>query len=328
MRSKNFMLLAPAALLAFSMTASADLSNRLTLKVNSNFSTFAPVGDLGDATSTINHIEVIGGALITDGVRAVLRAEFEDSDLSDIEIENAIREAKIEIQLDQMDGDFAQTVRAVITGIDVGVIQAVYGTNASGNPVARSTQRFFNSSEGQEGVVGMTLTLNTAQLALVDEVKMSIYNTGSGDGIDTDGDTAVSVALAKQIDDFRVEFAARWVEDQDEIAAELGIVYAVNDQLQVWGIAHKFDENDSADYGYTVGASYDLPQGSVFVELQADNNEENTVVAGYQLPEQLLPRGMSVTTWVSKSSEDDDARVGVDVAVSYQALPTKDFELD
>jgi hypothetical protein len=266
--------------------------------------------------------------LITDGVRAVLRAEFEDSDLSDIEIENAIREAKIEIQLDQMDGDFAQTVRAVITGIDVGVIQAVYGTNASGNPVARSTQRFFNSSEGQEGVVGMTLTLNTAQLALVDEVKMSIYNTGSGDGIDTDGDTAVSVALAKQIDDFRVEFAARWVEDQDEIAAELGIVYAVNDQLQVWGIAHKFDENDSADYGYTVGASYDLPQGSVFVELQADNNEENTVVAGYQLPEQLLPRGMSVTTWVSKSSEDDDARVGVDVAVSYQALPTKDFELD
>ena len=329
MCSKNFMLLAPAAVLAFSMTASADLSNRLSLDVNSNFSTSAPISDLGEGSSTINHIEVIGGALITDGVRAVLRAEFEDADLDDIDMEEVIREAKIEIRLDQLSGDGAKTVRALVTGIDVGVIQAVYGSEASGNPVARTTQRFFEQSEGPEGVVGMTLTLNADQLALVDEAKLSIYNSGSGDpGIDTDGDMEVSLQVAKQIEDFRIDFTAAWNTESDDVSAELGIVYEVNDELKVWGIGHMFDENQAAEYGFTVGGSYDLPQGSVFVELQSDDNDENTVVAGYELPDSLLPRGMKVVTWVAKNSEEDDARIGMDVNVSYQSLPTKDFELD
>jgi len=254
---KNLMLLAPAAILALSLGASAN--ERLTFDVNSNLSVSTPTNDLGEESASINHIEVIGGYLIMDGVKAVLRAEFEDSDLSDIEIEDAIREANVQIQFDQMPGEAARTVRAVITGIDIGVIQAVYGTSVSQNSAARSTQLNFATSEGQEGVVGMTMRLNPEMLRIVDSAAISIYNTGDGDGINTDGNTAVTVALAKQITDaFRAEFSAKWEEDMDDMAAELGFLYQLNDRTQVWAILHQFDESQAADSGVTIGAQYDL----------------------------------------------------------------------
>lgn len=319
MKKATLMVLAPAMVL--SLTAGAENTSRMGafdygIKATTNIS---------DDATKMQDLEFIGGVLLTEGIKAVVRMELKNADLSDIEIEETLEELKLSIAIDEVTGN----PRALITNLDIGIIKAVFASKVGENS-NRKNNFLYDYNKDDSGVVGLTMEINPELLMLVDSARISVYETGTMDGFDISDEKAVAAELTKQIGDFAVQFSTRWKEiagEEDQWTNQLAVVWDTGEGYRVWASAiHVNDDSiEGQSMGYTVGAAYDLTWGTLFAEAEFIPDYATAVTLGANIP---VARGVTVGPYVRQvmgDSVDDDTQFGVNVTIALYQKASRAF---
>ncbi len=256
-----------------------------------------------------------------EGIKAVVRIELEKqlqelvddrtitTEELDQELKKMIEEAYIEIETDKVSG----LPRAIIT---VGKHRMAFGTRLTQLPMFKDGQLYNLLNE--EEMLGLTVTLPANFFGIVDQVALSLYETGAGD-FEISDDKAVSIKASKALSR-NIEMAVSGLLKQHgtadkESRAAVGFVFTSNDgRLQLWseGVVMKNNpQYADARYAATVGAAMKLGAGAIVVEGSLLEKNGQEVAAAYNLP---------VGSWLVLSPEvrltrteagDKDTTVGI-----------------
>lgn len=273
----------------------------------------------------VQDLEFVGGLLITEGIKGIIRLELEDQDLSDIEIEKALEEMKLSIAVDQVTGN----PRALVTNLDIGIIEAVFKANVSENSNAKNSF-LYELADSDKGVVGLTMEINPELLKLVDSARISVYEAGAMDGFDISNEKAVAAEVTKRIGQFVAQFSTRWKEkssSSDEWTNQIAVVWDKGEGYRVWGSVLHMNNNGiyNEKLAATLGGAYDLTWGTLFAEAEFVPNYAKAITLGVNV--QLAP-GVMVGPYVRKvlgDSISDDTEVGVNVTVALYQQATRSF---
>ncbi len=319
MKKSTLMVLAPA--LVMSLTAGAEQANRLGafeygIKARANVSK--------DSTK-MQDLEFVGGLLLTEGIKAVVRMELKDTDLSDIEIDETLEELKLSIAIDEVTGN----PRALITNLDVGIIEAVFESRASENSDYKNGL-LYELSDSDRGVVGLTMEINPELLMLVDSARISVYETGAMDGFEISDEKAISAEITKKIGDFAVQFSTRWKEvasSDNDWTNQLAVVWDKGEGYRVWASALHKNNNGiyGESFGNTVGAAYDMTWGTLFAEAEYIPSYATSATLGVNIP---VGQGVTVGPYVRQvmgDTIDDDTQFGVNVTVALYQKASRTF---
>lgn len=277
----------------------------------------------------VQDLEFIGGVLIAEGIKGVIKLELEGQDLGDLELEAALEEMKLSIAIDEVTGN----PRALITNLDVGIIKAVFQAKGSEN-TNQKNNLLFDLSDSDRGVVGVTMELNTESMSIVtawaDSIRVSVYEAGTKDGFDVADEKAVSAEVRKQIGNFAVQFSTKWKEMASEDAEwtnQLAVVWDKGEGYRVWGSAIHMEDGGvlGADYGLTAGAAYDTTFGTLFAEAEHIPDYANTLTLGVNYD---VDGNIVVSPYVQMISGDgfsDDPVYGVNLSISLYKKAERAF---
>ncbi|MCB0407691.1 MAG: hypothetical protein KDD34_05755 [Bdellovibrionales bacterium] len=315
----HLMILAPALVLSLSAGAQGNKQmGAFEYGINSN--TRVSKGKV-----SAHDLEFIGGVLLTEGIKGIVRLELKDQDLTDIQIEEALEEMKLSIAIDEVTGN----PRALITNLDVGIIKAVFESGITENTDKRNGL-IYDFAKSDKGVVGLTVELNPELLKLVDSAKISVYETGAMDGFDIAREKAISAQLRKKIQNFSVIFSTRWKEmasSNDDWTNELAVVWDKGEGYRVWGsVLHKnnggiYNENMAA----TLGAAYDVTFGTLFAEAEYVPNYAHSLTVGLNYQ---VASGVTVSPFIRRvmgPMVTTETQAGVNVSVALYKRAEKAF---
>jgi hypothetical protein len=273
----------------------------------------------------VQDLEFVGGLLITEGIKGIIRMELEDQDLSDVQIEDTLEEMKLSIAIDQVTGN----PRALITNLDIGIIEAVFKSSMSENSNYRNNF-LYELSDSDRGVVGLTMELNPELLKLVDSARISIYEAGSMDGFDISNEKAVAAEISKRVGQFVIQFSSRWKETAskaDDWTNQLAVVWDKGEGFRVWGSVLQKNNNGiyNEKMAATLGAAYDLTWGTLFAEAEFVPHYASALTLGVNVK---VADGVTVGPYVRQvlgDSISDDTQVGVNVTVALYKSATRAF---
>jgi hypothetical protein len=237
----------------------------------------------------VQDVELRFEILAKKGIKLVIKAELErvlnkyinDEDLS-TKIEQMLEEAYIEIETDKISG----LPRAVIT---VGKQRMAFGRQIAELPQFRDSLLY--QLQNEEEMIGLTVTLSPKFFNIVDEVAVSLYETGAGD-FKISNDKAVSVQLSKKLtQQLEMQIAALMKQHgqlPEEKRARVGFVFTSEDgRVKVWADGLVMQDNPTyqdARYAGTIGASMKLGRGAIVIEASTLQKVAKELAVAYNMP--------------------------------------------
>jgi len=259
--------------------------------------------------------------LAREGVKLVIKAEFErqlnqliqDEDM-DAKLSQMLEEAYIQIETDKFG-----LPRAVIT---FGKHQMAFGQRIAELPMFKDSLLYKLNTESE--MIGLTLALPTNFLKIVDEVAISLYETGAGDFKISD-DKAVSIKLSKRLtQQVEMQISALMKEHgsaDKETRASIGFVYTTAEgNMRIWAQGLVVDHNpDYAGrrYGATLGAARKLGSGVVVIEASVLEDVAKEVAVGYHMPVGSFLVLSPEVRYVMHESGDNETVAGIKARLEF-----------
>jgi hypothetical protein len=315
MKLRNLTNTVALATLLTATSASAFNTDFLSASVHSemDYGTTAD-SDWADNSGLSLRAEITLEAQISDAVRAVITAEIKEGlmasgewqslDLDDNKLEEMIREAYVEVKM----------VKGVPMAFVIGKQEIAFGQNFSGLAMSdRGTNSRMSGISRVDGVVGMTVKLDTNFFGLIDSVEGSVFENGSGDlevgelnnySVRMGGDLAENIRMSASYMNRDLGGAER------EQTASVGVIYTNGDwTAHVEGIG-MIDNNDLADSDLAVntGLAYDTGHGTVAVEYAWIQDSVKELGLSYETE---IADGVSVGPQVNYDVDSGDVTGGV-----------------
>jgi hypothetical protein len=194
-----------------------------------------------------------------------------------------LEEAYIEIETDKISSGLP---RAVIT---VGKQRMAFGRQIAELPQFRDSLLY--QLQNEEEMIGLTVTLSPKFFNIVDEVAVSLYETGAGD-FKISNDKAVSVQLSKKLtQQLEMQIAALMKQHgqlPEEKRARVGFVFTSEDgRVKVWADGLVMQDNPTyqdARYAGTIGASMKLGRGAIVIEASTLQKVAKELAVAYNMP--------------------------------------------
>lgn len=294
MKSISTVLLAATMLSSSAFAGEVKMPKWLDVSGSVNFDVSGKDSSDFERNYRVQDAELRFEIIAREGIKAVVRIELEKqlqelvddhtitAEQLDQELKKMIEEAYIEIQTDKISG----LPRAIVA---VGKQRMAFGTRLTQLPMFKDGKLY--SLLNEEEMIGLTVTLPTNFFGIVDQVAVSLYETGAGD-FDISDDKGVSIKASKQLSR-NIELAVSGLLKQHgtadkESRAAVGFVFTSNDgRLQLWseGVVMKNNpQYANARYGATVGAAMQLGAGAIVVEGSLLENNGQEVALAYNLP--------------------------------------------
>jgi len=311
-----------ALVLAVSTQASAQM-NADWLKIGGQISFDATGSDSNDFERNLktSDAELIFEVALHEGIKAVVRTELErqlmlngvEVGSSNFDVEKFIEEAYIRIETDKVSG----LPRAIVT---LGKHSMAFGQQISEMPMFKDNLLYKVGREDE--VIGLTVSMNTNLLKIVDQVAVSIFETGRGD-LDISDKKGASVKLSKQLTQkIQATASALYKESltaggEDEMRGSLGVLFDNGDgTFRMWAEGMVLKNNPvyaDSDLAATAGASKKLGPGSVVVEYSYVERFAQELATAYNLPvgKHLVISPEVRHTFERANNQKADTRVGV-----------------
>lgn len=315
----------------FSSYSVADTQVAPWLRVGADASIETTASKVADYEASLKaDVNLRFEVLMREGIKAVVKARLEQTlvnngksqDWQKVEIEKLVEEAYIQIETDKISG----LPRAVITA---GKQTMAFGQAMTELPMFRDNLLYNLNAERE--MIGLTVTLPTNFLKVVDSVAISMYENGAGDFKIAD-EKGMSIKVSKAVtDQLKVQASALVKENKNqadnETRGSLGFVYAGADgKYKVWAEGLVFDNNPSLPntrYGGQIGGSYQLGKGAVVVEYQYLEKQAKELAVAYNLP---VNSWLVIAPEVRFRSNDNgtkDTRVGLQARVQLDRMNMK-----
>jgi hypothetical protein len=274
--------------------------------------------DWADNSGLNLRAEVTVEARISDAIRAVITAEIKESlmangewenlSLDDQKLEEMIREAYVEVKM----------VKGVPMAFVIGKQEIAFGQNFSGLAMNdRGVNSNMSGLTRVDGVVGMTVKLDTNFFGLIDSVEGSIFENESGD-LEIGEMNNYSVRMGGDLTE-NIRMSASYMNrdlggsDRDQTAS-VGVIYNNGDwTAHVEGIG-MIDNNDLADsdLALNTGVAYDMGHGTVAVEYAWIEDSVNELGLSYQ---REIADGVTVGPQVNYDVDSNDVSAGVRLTI-------------
>lgn len=269
--------------------------------------------------------------LIREGIKAVIKARIEQvlvengkkQDWQKVELEKAIEDAYIQIETDKVTG----LPRAILT---VGKHTMAFGQAFAELPMFRDALLYNLNAERE--MVGLTVTLPTNFLKVVDSLAVSLYENGAGDFKVAD-ERGLSFQASKKLSEkLKLQASALIKENagitDKESRGSLGFVYAdSNGGYKVWAEGLVFDNNPfmpETKYGGQLGGSVQLGKGAIVVEYQYLEKQAQELAVAYNLPiNSWLVIAPEIRHRKSELGLPDDTIVGLQARLQLEKTATK-----
>ncbi len=259
--------------------------------------------------------------LAREGVKLVIKAELEKQlnqlykgDDLDAKLEQILEEAYIQIETDKFG-----LPRAVIT---VGKQRMAFGQELTQLPMFKDSLLYKLNNETE--MIGLTVALPANFLKVVDEVAISLYETGAGD-LKISDDKAVSIQLSKQLtQQVKMQISALMKEHgsaDKETRASIGFVFTTTDgNTQVWAegivMRHNPDYTNS-QYAATLGAARKLGAGAIVIEASVLENQAKEIAVGYNMPVGSYLVLSPEVRYVMHDNGDKETVVGIKARLAF-----------
>lgn len=316
----------------FSCYSVADTQVTPWLRVGADTSIDTTASKVADYEATLRaDVNLRFEVLMREGIKAVVKARLEQTivengksqDWQKVEIEKLIEEAYIQIETDKISG----LPRAIIT---VGKQTMAFGQALTELPMFRDNLLYNLNAERE--MVGLTVTLPTNFLKVVDSVAISMYENGAGDFKVAD-EKGVSIKVTKAVSErLKLQASALVKENANttdkEKRGSIGFVYEGKDgKFKVWAEGLVFDNNPTmpnAKYGGQVGGSYQLGRGAIVVEYQYLEEQAQELALAYNLPvNSWLVIAPEVRYTKYENGQPDNTRIGIQARVALDKISTK-----
>jgi predicted porin len=226
-------------------------------------------------------------AQLTDSIKAVITAELKEAlmasgdwdsiDLTDNKLEEMVREAYIEVKM----------VKGSPVAFIVGKQEIAFGQNFSGLAMTdRGTNSAMSGISRVDGVVGLTVKLDTNFFGLIDSVEASVFENGSGD-FEVGKMNNASIRLGGDLmENLRVSasYMNQEVAGEREQTASVGVIYTNGDwtaHVEAIGMIDNDDISDST-FAINTGLAYDMGHGTVAVEYTWIEDSINQLGLSYE----------------------------------------------
>lgn len=307
--------LAFTAVLASSNTAMAFNTDFLTVSAEAEVRSGIALEDNWQDTASLSaRASLTLDAQISDAVRAVITAELrqllaENSelvDLQDVDLEEMIREAYIEVKM----------VNGSPVAFILGKHEMAFGQNFSGLAMTdRGVNENFADITRKDEVVGITMQLPTNFFSWVNSVEASIFENGAGD-LEIGEMNNVSIRVKGDLAS-NLEYTASYMNEdggaERKQTAALGMIYTNGDwTAHVEGVGF-IDNDDLTDSTFAIntGVAYDMGHGTVAVEYSWIEDSLSELSVSYETE---IANGVTVGpqgTYVLSGANEGDASLGV-----------------
>ncbi|OYZ24175.1 MAG: hypothetical protein B7Y39_01740 [Bdellovibrio sp. 28-41-41] len=273
--------------------------------------------------------------LMREGIKAVVKARLEQTivengkseDWQKVDIEKLVEEAYIQIETDKISG----LPRAIITA---GKQTMAFGQALTELPMFRDNLLYNLSAERE--MIGLTVTLPTNFLKVVDSVAISMYENGAGDFKVAD-EKGVSIKVSKALSEqLKLQASALIKENANttdkETRGSLGFVYTGDQgKYKVWAEGLVFDNNPTmpnTKFGGQIGGSYQLGRGAVVVEYQYLEKQAKELAIAYNLPvNSWLVIAPEVRFRKNENGQPNETRVGIQARIALDKVATKKLKM-
>lgn len=226
-------------------------------------------------------------AVITQSIRAVIELELErelqkSGLLEDIDWEEVIEEAFIEIDLDRATG----IPRAKVL---LGKHQMAFGQLLERQ--IRFEEALLWDIGNQQEVIGITVELPTRLLQIVDQVSLSLFEAGEED-LRISKEVGGSIQLTKKVTNrIRAQASALMKETEDSHPAEsrgsIGLLFSdQSNGFEAWSqilIVNELAGFPHAKWGLQIGGSKKIGPGTIIVDYQYLDLVAHELTVGYRL---------------------------------------------
>lgn len=278
--------------------------------------------------------EVTLEALIREGVKAVIELRLEQVlrekgskvDLEELDWEEIVEAAFIELNLNKLTGLPEAT-------LIFGKSEMAFGQEMDQRALYRKA--LLHELGEQEGVIGMTLSLPVNFLQVIDQVAVSVFEAGEEDlriASEAGGAIRFSKAVTDQI---QLQVSALLKQKTSSSANEkrisIGFIYGEEDaDLQAWSqliIVDEAEEFPNARYGVQLGGALKAGPGLVVVDYQLLQKYAHEVSLSYRwaLTDQLTLSPEIVKRWELDGSGMDEVRIGA--RIRYQSSLQKPIRI-
>lgn len=264
--------------------------------------------------------------LVREGIKLVVKARIEQQlrqsgqsqDWQEQELEKVLEEAYIQIDTDKVSG----LPRATIT---LGKHQMAFGQALTELPMFRDALLYNLNAERE--MVGMTVTLPTNFLKIVDTVAVSLYEAGAGDFKISD-DHGASIKMSKRLSDKVTAQVSGMMKEHagqsdNETRGSIGFVFDGGEgSFKVWaeGIVmnHNPSMTDDTVYASQLGASKKLGRGTIVVQYEVLQKTASELTVAYNIPVGSRLTISPEVRMTTPEGGDTETQIGVRARVQFQ----------
>jgi hypothetical protein len=287
------------------LSVSAEAEVRSGTSLDSNWSDNASLSARASLTLDAQISDTVR-AVITAELRQLLAENSEFVDLQDVDLEEMIREAYIEVKM----------VNGSPVAFILGKHEMAFGQNFSKLAMTnRGANERMAEATRKDEVMGITVQLPANFFGMINSIEASVFENGAGD-LEIGEMNNVSIRVKGDLTE-NIEFTASYMNEDGgsdrEQTAALGMIYTNGDwTAYVEGVG--FIDNDSladTDFAFHAGAAYDAGHGVVAVEYTWIEDSLSELSVSYETE---IANGVTVGpqgTYVLSGDNEGDASLGV-----------------